>query len=913
MALAYIHSESIDQGRRAAPETSASRYWSSVADYELDRGGPTDRPFHSMGATFADIPAFDHLTRIAIDYSGKPAIDDGVIRLTYAQFHQSVISIACRLLDLTLEGQLVAIFAPNNVWHVAAMFACLATNRPCLPLNIRDPEPRLLEIIDDARPVAILGCGDSSPTRLLHWIDIVESVARKNQLAERLQSTSVDVASLVLYTSGSTGRPKGVVNSQRSLLRRVQQYVDACHINASDIFCPLTGPATIAGCREILAALLSGATLHLIDVEAIGLRGVLNRMQSSGATISYATPSLLRSLMSERETGAFKLLRIARIGGEKITESDLQFLRGALGDRCLIQIGYSSTETVGAQWFATSDVSSEASVAPVGFLLPGLDFMIVDEKQKPVRSGQCGELVIKSRYVLLGHWQNGALAPADVDPINSNLRIFPTGDIVRLGERNLLHIVGRKGRQIKINGRRVEPAELEYTLKKTALIRDAVAIVTSTNELIAFVTPEAHSGAPLLDRLRDLMRATLPASLRPSRLHEVSQIPRLPGGKVDLKALEEIDATRREETPRRLPRKLSRSESAASDIVNRVWTKALNAPVAVGRWDEAGGDSLTLLHCVMEIENLIGRELDLGSFTVDMRIEEMIKVVSVAQSGLTTKRLSAASPPVLFLLPGSVGYGPSLASFAAAMGQIARVSPIRYPALQAILTGQDTLAAIADNAIQQIRRVQPSGHIRLLGHSLGGAVAFEVASRLLAAGRSVKFVGILDTSITEEQGDYRETIFRTLDRIRTNRVTASRMACRALAKITVRTGQEARLARMLDRFAKGEFNATCFRIKLELQEVLRARSFFAWLAGPKPSLSITGTLFRCARTSAPESLGWDRAFSQLDVLPIAGGHLDLVIEPHLAINRPIIERAVTRTYSVDEAASAARAGDAAPE
>lgn len=258
------------------------------------------------------------------------------------------------------------------------------------------------------------------------------------------------------------------------------------------------------------------------------------------------------------------------------------------------------------------------------------------------------------------------------------------------------------------------------------------------------------------------------------------------------------------------------------------------------------------------------------------------------------------TPPILFLLPGSVGYGPSLAAFAAAMGKVTRVVPIRYPGLQMILNGQNTLAAMADGAIRQIGRIQPSGGIRLLGHSLGGAVAYEVARRLLAAGRPVRFLGLLDTSLEGERSTYREVITRTFHRIRSNRVAASRMACRALAKGTAALGHEARLAGMLERYTKEQFNATCFRIQLELQEVLRARAFFAWLAEPRQQLPMAGTLFRCRREGMSRELGWNSALAGVDVIPIAGGHLDLVMEPHLATNRPLIEQAVAQSYSPAE-------------
>lgn len=258
--------------------------------------------------------------------------------------------------------------------------------------------------------------------------------------------------------------------------------------------------------------------------------------------------------------------------------------------------------------------------------------------------------------------------------------------------------------------------------------------------------------------------------------------------------------------------------------------------------------------------------------------------------------------PIVFLLPGSVGYGRSLAALASVMAGAARIVPLRYPDLRAMLAGHGSLAAMADDAMEQIGRKQPSGPIRLLGHSLGGAVAFEVAGRLLASGRTVRFLGILDTSILGERSEYRETFTRTFQRIRTSQVSAARMACRALAKVAAALGREALLARMVDRKGSGQFNATRFRITLELQEVLRARAFFRWLDQPKDPLPLTATLFRCARKDMPQHLGWEGLFAGLDVTAIDGGHIDLIMEPHLTRNHPLIEAAVVRSYAPAEIA-----------
>ncbi len=902
MSPAYLGSERTIEDPRTDFQLSALSKWSNVPEYALDQDGPVMRPYQRMDIDFADVAVLDHLRSVAGQYPGKLAISDGTNRFTYSELLSAVEIMANRIIAITPSGNAVGILLANSAFFPLAMLASMAAGRPMVPLNTRDPDTRINTIVAEARLSTVIGDGDVRPTglpRVVGWINVASPGTPQTNRVPQLYPVSVDSPAIVLYTSGSTGRPKGIVNSQRSLLWRVQQYVNACHINAHDVFLPLTGPATIAGCREVLAALLTGATLHLLEVEAVGLRAVLGRMQAEGVTITYLVPALLRALMANKSEDAFRTLRVARIGGEKVSWVDIKLLREAISETCLVQIGYSSTETTGSQWFLPTDWPEQDASVPVGWLLPGVTFAIVDEGGRQVAPGKTGELLIRSPYVLLGHWENGAVAPAASDPDNPSLRIFETGDLVQLDNHGLLRIVGRKGRQIKINGRRVEPAELERVLRGAPSVQDAVAIVTAATELVAFAVPRGPASSNFADDLRHLARTTLPPALCPLRLHAIAEIPRLPSGKIDMAKLSEVDSS-----SVRMDRGVQNSnagqERTIQQIVQRAWSKILNTRVAAGRWDDAGGDSLKLLHCVMEIESALGLEIDLEPFTVGMNFDEMVKAVTAQKAGNDQAGARKEHPPILFLLPGSVGYGPSLAAFASSMGRTARVVPVRYPALALILQGKNSVGDMADAALDQIRRAQPEGNIRLLGHSLGGVVAFEVAARLEAAGRNVKFLGILDTSLLGERSSYRETIIRTYHRIRTNRMTANRMACRALAKAIVRWGYEQQFARMLDRYAQGKFNATSFRAKLELQEVLRAKAFFQWLQAPRPRLPITGTLFRCARPGMPRDIGWGSAFANLDVIPIVGSHIDMVSEPNVGSNRPLIEAAVAQTYLPNE-------------
>lgn len=879
-------------------QAPATLSWLSPVEVPLDLNGPVDRSFDPLEAGFACVPAIEHLIAVTAKFADRVAISDGNHSFTYAQLLSRVLTLAQAISALIPEQEAVGWLLRSSAWQPIAMLACMAAGRVLVPLNSRDPVQRLTAIAAAARISVLIGQdGDSSAGWIkqhgLRWLDVA-GTSDPSAATSTLPQVSVDAPAVVLYTSGSTGAPKGVVNSQRNLLQRVQQYVDACHIGAADVFMPLSGPTTIAGCREMLSALLTGAKLHIVDVEALGLRGVLRQITTQQVTITYVVPALVRALINASRPGDLDSLRMIRIGGEKVLWTDIALVRRAIPPGCFIQVSYLSTETTGTQWFLPKQWREDGVSVPVGYLLPGISYAVVDENGKPVPHGEVGELVIKSRYVMLGYWEDGRLSPAPPAPDDPKSRIYQTGDLVIVDTHGLMRIVGRKGRQLKINGQRVEPAELESALRKLTYVKDAVAVVTDANELVLFASPADPQKAHFRTDVRNSIRQAVPAALHPTRLHEIQEMPRLPGGKIDHAKLKLLDLESKTTSPAPVPTMQGMAE--ANRIVQQVWSSILGVPEAAGRWDEAGGDSLKLLRCVMDIEDLIGREVSMEAFTVDMSAEDMIRAIATVEPPVR-QRLNDQILPGLVILPGSMGYGPSMAAFGAQLGKVARVIPIRYPDLSWSLAGRDSVQEMAAMAVEQINAVQPRGDVRMIGYSLGGGVAFEVASRLIEQGRAVKFLGILDTNVGPRRANHREALSRTLQRIRSHRVTIYRMFCRSVAKFAARLGQEARFCRLIDTITWPRLANTRFMLKLELEEILRMRAFGRWVEDAKPRLAIKGTVFACHRPGVTPRLGWDSLFEELDVIPIAGGHLDLVVEPHLSINRPVIERAIGASCS----------------
>src|SRR5439155_3749156 len=129
----------------------------------------------------------------------------------------------------------------------------------------------------------------------------------------RPATMDVDEPACVLFTSGSTGQPKSIVNSQRNLLQRVAQSINAAHINAADRLLTLAPASTIVGVRDIMTALLAGASIHLLDPRGVGAREILHAIQAEAITVLFAFPALLRSIVAAREGPADAQLRLVRI------------------------------------------------------------------------------------------------------------------------------------------------------------------------------------------------------------------------------------------------------------------------------------------------------------------------------------------------------------------------------------------------------------------------------------------------------------------------------------------------------------------------------------------------------------------------------------------------------------------------
>jgi acyl-coenzyme A synthetase/AMP-(fatty) acid ligase len=383
---------------------------------------------------------------------------------------------------------------------------------------------------------------------------------------------------MVLFTSGSTGRPKGIALHERSQLRKAANYHAACGLGPCDRLLSLHPPSTNGGAGDTLGALLCGASLHLLDLKSAGLAGV-QALLRDGITVCATVPVVARALMAMPDAAeAFRGLRILRLGGDTVMGADIAALAPLLAPaaRILVRFGMTESGATIAQRLVDPRAPVESGALALDTAVPGQTISVEDVDRNLLRSDadRTGELVIRGRYVALGHWIAGKLDPSafPADPAEPDVRVLRTGDMVLLRPDGMLIPIGRADRQVKINGIRVEPEETEAALRRLPGVSDAAVLVHGPADapvLVAFVvpTPTATTGkhgaraeAKLIRAWRTALTTLLSPQQVPMRIHVVPAIPLLPSLKPDLSAL-----------------RAHLSSAALPGILARVWTRLRGA------------------------------------------------------------------------------------------------------------------------------------------------------------------------------------------------------------------------------------------------------------------------------------------------------------------------------------------------
>ncbi|MCB1034236.1 MAG: amino acid adenylation domain-containing protein, partial [Acidobacteria bacterium] len=635
-------------------------------------------------------PAAGILGQVHRQWQATPeaiALDGREEPWTYDRLWQRSGELAGRLQAAGVGSEVVVgVLLQRPCVQVASLLAVLRSGGVYLPLEPGLPPARLAYLLEDSGASCVVtdtvgrkqleGLASQGEGRRLRVLDPSESAA--SSPGGELREPPPEAGSYLIYTSGTTGRPKGVVVGHGALAEHCRAAAQLYGIVAGEGVLHFASIGFDTALEQVLPALTRGARVVLRPSEMWSGAELWQVVKEKEVAVANLSTAYWQQVSREWEEAGVDLagspLRLVIAGGEAMApEAAAAWLRRFPSGSPRLLNAYGPTEaTVTAttgRAEAAEELSSRVTVT-VGRPLAGRGAWVVDRWLQPSAAGATGQLALGG-CLAREYWQRPRATAERFVPDPFSLRpgerLYLTGDLARRRSDGDLAIVGRRDRQLKLRGFRVEPEEIEAALlavppvmQAAVVVRPAAASADSGSadwRLLAYVAAsvgeEGSEAAVLEERILESLGRQLPAFMLPSRVLVLPALPLNANGKVDRRALPEPSlgqgaAGRPFEAP----------SGPTEELVAEIWQELLGAE-QVGRRDDffsLGGHSLLATQTVSRLREVLGVELPLRTLFENPTVAALAGEIAALEA--------ARSGPDLPALEAVVRDGPLPLSFA---------------------------------------------------------------------------------------------------------------------------------------------------------------------------------------------------------------------------------------------------------
>jgi len=879
-----------------------------------------------------DHSVLDRWARVVSEHHDEPALSGDGRALTFGETDRLSSGLAAVLLselDVDDHGAAgvgaepggasrpVGIMAGQRTEAAVAVLALAKAGRTVVLLDEHMPTGRLEHV------VALAGISEvlAAPAHAEVADTLTSGVGGRTHdlvaMLDRAETASVPVEEaadrpggtdplVIVFTSGSTGLPKGVAITHRQELENAEHDAVALGLGPGDRLCVVLPISFAAGFSYTFNALLCAAEVVLLDARDLGVDRFLDRLDATGADALACTPHLVRSIVRGRpdhpERPVLGALRFVVTVGEPVTYTDVAAARPHLGAGTTFWNGFGSSEMGAVAYCPVAPQDPLAGgVVPAGWPLPGKSVQVVRADGSSAAPGETGELVVVSRGMTAGYWGAPELTARHLTPgALGEPPAWRQGDLARIDADGRLVLVGRSDDAVKVRGYLVEPSEVEATLRALPEVDDAVVTAAvappAATRLVAYVVGRAGQRTPAPAALRRALRDRLPEYMVPAAIVPMTELPRTERGKVDrtqLPAAPSVEAEMTED-----------EYDQWELVVGQIWAEVLG--LGGVRLDEdfsaLGGDSLSAEEMLALVQQRLGVDLvaadllehpTLRTFARRVRAgtaalpshPDVVKVSGARTPGARTSgaNTSGASMPGGHPLFCFAGAGALALTFLPLSKYFPEhdVYAFQQHALERRGVPDWSVGRSARRYLALMRIVQPRGPYLLVGHSLGGLVALEVARLLTAAGEQVEHVALLDTYLPRSKAEQARLHFGRIEQrepvnptVRAVRRTVDRIAERVMPA-GVPYGRQA-----AKRFRAYTAGVLRFGGQKDFDAFFDQAAIATRRHRPTP---FTGRTTYVVADANPDADGWGRFLSgDRRTVRIAAEHTSLMREPHVA-------------------------------
>ena len=442
------------------------------------------------------------------------------------------------------KGDRIPIVAEKSINAIVSIFGILKSGAMYVPIDPSMPKERLEYILKDCGVNVIITSQDVfelnkmilSEKEMIVFIDSVGIHPPGNSLDIKI---SEDASAYIIYTSGSTGEPKGVEIYHHSVTNLMQWYTNEFSITHEDrilSFVPFWFDASIC---DLFSMAKAGATLVLPPE---GLNVFPNEfakfLVDEKITLFFAPSSQFILALGALKELKYPQLKTVMFGAEELAVKYVRELKEVFKGCELVNI-YGPTECTDVATFfrVPEEIHEDMKKIPIGKPIRGILTELLNKDGYKCEGDEVGELLFFSPNIMKGYWNKPEeTKKAFIYYPYSSGSWYKTGDLAYQDEECNYVYVGRKDRQIKSMGRRIQLEEIEYALNEHPLVKEAIVMSVQDVNVESRINIECHI-VPLSNLIEGEIirycRTRLPDYMVPTKVYICESLPKTSNGKLN--------------------------------------------------------------------------------------------------------------------------------------------------------------------------------------------------------------------------------------------------------------------------------------------------------------------------------------------------------------------------------------------
>ncbi len=442
------------------------------------------------------------------------------------------------------EKSVIAVICERSIEMYGAIYGIIRGGNAYLPIDPNYPQERIEYILENSEAKAVIT--QEKFCHLAGKVPCIDATAVLNSTEQPVSTECIalpDDTAYVIYTSGSTGKPKGAKISHKSAINRILWMHDKYPLEENDVILQKTPYTFDVSVWELFWWGITGRSLCASKPDEHFLPAkILDECNKHSVTHLHFVPSVFDLFLTylennPEEQAKFNTVKYVFLSGEALTAKHInRFYKIYDYNKVTIHNLYGPTEcAVDVSYYDC--LPTDTDPVPIGKPIYNTQLYIVDKYLKATPIGVTGELCIAGENVGQGYLNNPTLTKEKFieNPFGKG-KLYRTGDLAYWRKDGEICYVGRNDFQVKINGQRIELGEIENAITRIDGVVQC-AVIVREQYICAFYTGKETEAK----EMRAKLSAKLPRYMVPHSITHLDNLPMTVSGKLDRKALPEID------------------------------------------------------------------------------------------------------------------------------------------------------------------------------------------------------------------------------------------------------------------------------------------------------------------------------------------------------------------------------------